>query len=50
MLSILFSAIQQTQKPFITRLLKKTKEYKSIGKVVYFNAPIAVPGTVVIHL
>src|SRR5699024_9127709 len=27
MLSVLFSATQQTQKPFITRLLKRTKEY-----------------------
>lgn len=30
MLSILFSATQQTQKPFITRLLRKTKKYKEI--------------------
>ncbi|WP_200411814.1 ATP-binding protein [Virgibacillus salexigens] len=29
MLSILFSATQQTQKPFITRVLNRTKKYKS---------------------
>src|SRR5699024_11071349 len=28
MLSVLFSATQQTQKPFISRLLKRTKKYK----------------------